>query len=275
MITVRVNAVRIICGYDARPEAQAIATKLQERGYAVEVLVGRFVQIAEANKGRETIVLLWSQNAACSDYLPRWATSTPVDRLVEITLTPYYPNFNGRRYHPIEFEHWSGEARGSIWNRFEERLREAADAIDPPKPEPRRAAAVMMAFGATTVMAAGAVRYLEQAPHQLANMVPNSDEAISQTADATQAPIVQQSNEIEMGGPVGELHEPDSSDGMAFGPLAPRVRGLDAQSINISSTADVLGRMQYRDPNLLNRLTDLAESGFHGISTLANADDHN
>jgi hypothetical protein len=265
------NNARIICTFDAETFSREVARVLSALDYRVDVCVGRAYEplVETVRERREAVVLVWSRDAIAQHYMRRWLAETPIERLVEITRTHSYPQLPERR-HPIDFSNWSGIRGGAAWRNFEERLRAVERVIEPPKPQPIRAALTMGAVSAGLLVSAGVARFAHDTP-QLAPIMPNDDEAIAQTAQQTQAVSVESS---ALGGPLDAI-EPNSLDGLELSPLASRIRGVETASINLNSTADLLAPMSYRDPSLLGRISDLAQSGLREIGGFgASNEDH-
>lgn len=148
--------IRIVCTLEAVKLAEQLARLLTAEGHGVRIAYGRasLEQLADARAGREAVLLIWSAHAQVTQYMAAWARGADAARLIEIA---YHGEAapGARRAAPIDFSAWRGERGGRAWNALNERLRAVARAIEPPRPQPRRAA---MALGLVSVAAvAGAV----------------------------------------------------------------------------------------------------------------------
>ncbi len=235
--------IHIVCAHDAVKLAETLMRLLEAEEHQVRLSYGRQSQseIAAAKTSKDAVILIWSENALSQHYMLEWARQIPPERLIELALSNNWPR-STRKAPVVDFINWRGVRGARAWNHLNERLRQLARALEPAKPQPKRAA---LALGIASLAAVGgaiAVR-VNDAPAP----------AMVAMEDDIQSIIAHDDPSSGIGGPLSML-EPASIDDIAASPIrAPRYAPLDA------AAPDMLEISPYtppdiRDPTLIERL---------------------
>jgi hypothetical protein len=238
--------IRIICAFEARDTAQKLQRLLSAEGHKAEISSGRdsISEIAISRARREAVVVLWSEKAQAAQFPAQWAQATEPARLIELAFCNEWPPLKDRA-EVIDFTHWRGvRGEGACWRSLQERLKAAAKIADPPKPQPRAAALVLVA---ASLAAAGAAvwaridaQHAPLEPVQEASVgAPLDDQPISSGTDA-------------QGGPLTLSEPEDFSEAIAAPQRLPRV--VFARPARPLPPARFAPSYDFREPGLMQRL---------------------
>ena len=239
--------VRIVCAYDAVKTASAIKRLLNAEGFNAEIAHGRgsLGLLEDSCANREAVLLVWSLDAPTTDYMHKWAAAVDPIKLAEIARAPMWPPLEGRRANVIDFSSWNGERGGPAWRAMEDRLRHIARAMEPKRPPPFAPALALAGFGLMGAVA-GIVARLDQT------------EPVA-SVQFEQPQLAEMQPELGWGGPLTAL-EPESMSEEDASPMFGRIRtaprALEPVNFEPLQSARVVAPMQYRDANLLDRLSD-------------------
>jgi hypothetical protein len=237
--------------HDAKKLVADLVRLLEAEEHRVRVICGRHQasEIEAAKTARHAVMMVWSKDAPSSSYMLEWLRQSDASRLIEIATAPGWPERKDRKASVIDFSNWRGVRGGRAWHALNERLRAVANAIDPPKPPAKHAAAALGVASLAAVAVAIGVR-TNEAPNGAPPLEPQ------QTAQQLEAPTV------SVGGAVFAT-EPASLEDLA---LVPDVRPLRIPLVEITP-APQLAELQnaplpeVRDPTFLERLREFNPLG--------------
>lgn len=236
--------IHIVCAHDAVKLAETLMRLLEAEEHQVRLSYGRQSQsaIEDAKTSADAVILIWSDNAASQHYMLEWARQIPEQRLIELARSNNWPR-SSRKAPVIDFTNWRGVRGARAWNALNDRLRQIARAIEPAKPQPKRAALALGIASLAAVTGAIAVRVNDTpAPAML---------AMEEEAE----PIIALDDPVSgIGGPLRAL-EPASVDEIADAPIrAPRYIPLEPQSPALLDVAPY-EPVEIRDATLMERLS--------------------
>lgn len=234
--------------HDARKLVADLVRLLEAEEHRVRVILGRHAaaEIDAAKTSRDAILIVWSKDAPSSSYMRDWLIESDASRLVEIATATGWPERKDRKAPVIDFSAWRGERGGRAWNALNDRLRDVANVVDPPKPPALHAAVGLGVASLAAVVVAIGVR-ADQGPSNTPALEPQQQAA--QTLDAPS---------VSVGGAVYAL-EPASLEDLA---LVPDLRPLDVALVALTPAPEPAALRneplpEVRDPTLMERLREL------------------
>lgn len=239
--------IRIVCTYDAVKLAEALTRLFEAEEHNVRLLFGRN-SINELEQTRATacaVLMIWSPDAPSQHYMLEWARGVDPHKLIEIARAPGWPKID-RVSQVIDFTGWRGERGGRAWNALNDRLRQVARVLAPPRPPARQAT---LALGLASIAAVGGAALLRfsDAPQAV---IAEADEAV--TFAAVESPPA------AIGGPL-LVEEPASAEDLE---LAMQVNAAIMPTLELTPAPDLVDMPSYiepelRDPTLIERLMNL------------------
>lgn len=234
--------------HDARKVVADLVRLLEAEEHRVRVISGRHsaAEIDAAKTSRDAILMVWSKDAPASSYMLEWLRQSDPTRLVEVAISPGWPERKDRKAPVIDFSTWRGERGGRAWNALADRLKAVSNIVDPPKPPALGAALGLGAASFAAVFVAIGVRNAADHPVSTPTLEPQ------QAVATLEAPTV------SVGGALYTL-EPPSVDDIA---LVPDVRPLRIPLVDVTAEPDLIELNtaplpEVRDPTLIERLRGL------------------
>jgi len=237
------TALRLVCTHDALELARTLSRLLAAEEHEVALSYGRnsLDELALAETSREAVVLIWSRQAATTQYIFEWAKRIAPARVIDIAAAP-----DAARRGAIDFHNWRGDRGSRAWHALNDRLRAIARGMEPAKPPPIRAALALGVASAAAVGVAFVVRVNEGAEQQNS---PVDYEEVAATYDTGAG----------VGGAIMPL-EPASLDdieNIATGPFGARLPPLPAARAIALTSVPSYDEVELRNERLLERLEAL------------------
>lgn len=237
--------IRIVCTHDAVKLAETLMRLLEAEEHVVQLAFGRqsLAQLETAKTSRDAVVLIWSNDAPSQTYMLEWLHGVDPARVVEIARAPGWPARTERKAQVIDFTTWRGERGARAWNALNERLRQVARVVEPPRPPPKRAA---LALGLASVAAVGGA------------LMVRMNDTVAPAAPMDSGPVVSADDAIGMGGSL-EIIEPASREEIETIARVPLTR---TPPLDLTPPAELAQNIHYeldeiREPTLIERLTSL------------------
>src|SRR5262249_9958615 len=119
--------LRIVCTHDALKTAEVLRRLLEAEEHKVVTSNGRqsLSECAKARSAKQYVVLVWSYEAATTQYILDWAAAIDPTRLIQIARAERYPTMSGHAP-VIDFSKWNGERGGRAWNALSQRVKSIA-----------------------------------------------------------------------------------------------------------------------------------------------------